>query len=101
MSTKKPEEVITTTRRSYQEQEKFFSDNKAKAIEKAMNTERVRYKSNANSNDFIEFLETRLSLWEDIKTDTIENGRLTKGFTKRYHENMYNKTNEILNSLKK
>ena len=78
-----------------------YEEKRAKAIEKAMNTERVRYKSNANSNDFIEFLETRLSLWEDIKTDTIENGRLTKGFTKRYHENMYNKTNEILNSLKK
>tara|TARA_B100002019_G_scaffold48836_2_gene41461 strand:- start:6402 stop:6701 length:300 start_codon:yes stop_codon:yes gene_type:complete len=99
MSLKKKEEV--TARRSYEEREKLFSDNRARALEKAMNTERVRYKSNANSNDFVKFLKKRLSLWEDLKTDTIENGRLTKGFTKRHHEKMYNKTKEIVNSLDK
>tara|TARA_Y100000361_G_C11117268_1_gene321103 strand:- start:47 stop:346 length:300 start_codon:yes stop_codon:yes gene_type:complete len=99
MSLKKKEEV--TARRSYEEREKLFSDNRARALEKAMNTERVRYKSNANSNDFVNFLKKRLSLWEDLKTDTIENGRLTKGFTKRHHEKMYNKTKEIVNSLDK
>lgn len=99
MSLKQKEEV--TARRSYEEREKLFSDNRARALEKAMNTERVRYKSNANSNDFVIFLKKRLSLWEDLKTDTIENGRLTKGFTKRHHEKMYNKTKEIVNSLDK
>ena len=54
MSLKKTEEV--TARRSYEEREKLFSDNRARALEKAMNTERVRYKSNANSNDFLSLI---------------------------------------------
>jgi hypothetical protein len=64
-----------------------------------MNSENIHYKSTRDPERFKEFLEKRLELWDSLKSNVIENGRLKKGFTNRYHEKMYDKTNEIIQNL--
>ena len=53
----------------------------------------------ADPEKFKAFLEKRLELWDSLKSNVIENGRLKKGFTNRYHEKMYEKTKEIIQNL--
>jgi hypothetical protein len=94
----KKEEVIFVSV-PYSERVKIYNEQKKSATEKAMNSEKIHYKSNNDPERFKEFLEKRLELWDSLKSNVIENGRLRKGFTNRYHENMYDKTNEIIQSL--
>lgn len=83
----------------YNERVKIYNEQKKHATEKAMNSEKIHYKSTNDPERFKEFLEKRLELWDSLKSNVIENGRLKKGFTNRYHEKMYDKTNEIIQSL--
>jgi phosphoserine phosphatase len=83
----------------YNERMKIYNEQKKGATEKAMNSEKIHYKSTNDPERFKEFLEKRLELWDSLKSKVIENGRLKKGFTNRYHEKMYDKTNEIIQNL--
>ena len=83
----------------YNERVKIYNEQKKHATEKAMNSEKIHYKSTNDPERFKEFLEKRLELWDSLKSNVIENGRLKKGFTSRYHEKMYDRTNEIIQSL--
>ena len=58
------------------------------AMEEALKAENVRYKSNCDSDKFKEFLEDRLTIWDELKDKTFHGKR------------MFEKTNEIINSLK-
>ena len=86
-------------RLSYAEIQKKSADARAAATKKALEADKVRYKSTNDPDRFKEFLEKRLDLWDSLKSEVIENGRLKKGYTNRHHERMYNKTKEILKSL--
>lgn len=66
------------------------------AMNKALEGEKVRYKSTNDMDKFKTFLESRLELWGSLKSGAIENTRLKKGYTTRYFERMYDKTKEIL-----
>jgi len=94
----KKEEVIFMSV-PYNERVKIYNEQKKHATEKAMNSEKIHYKSTNDPERFKEFLEKRLELWDSLKSNVIENGRLKKGFTSRYHEKMYDRTNEIIQSL--
>ena len=69
----------------YNERVKIYNEQKKHATEKAMNSEKIHYKSTNDPERFKEFLEKRLELWDSLKSNVIENGRLKKGFTNRYH----------------
>lgn len=83
---KKQEE--TSTRTSYDQIEKARMESKIAAMEKALQGEKVRYKSSGESTRFINFLEDRLTIWDDAKDKTFHGKR------------MYDKTNEIINNIK-
>lgn len=83
----------------YTERLKMYTEQKKRATEKAMNSEKIVYKSTNNPEKFKAFLEDRLELWDSLKSNVVENGRLKKGFTNRYHEKMYEKTREIIQNL--
>lgn len=89
----------TGPRLSYAELEKFRAESRNAAMAKALQGEKVRYKSSSDPEKFKAFLEKRLELWDSLKSNVIENGRLKKGFTNRYHEKMYDKTNQIIQKL--
>ena len=86
-------------RLSYAELEKSRAESRKAAVMKALQGEKVRYKSSSDPEKFKAFLEKRLELWDSLKSNVIENGRLKKGFTNRYHEKMYEKTKEIIQNL--
>jgi hypothetical protein len=92
-------EDATFTSVPYGERLKMYNEQKKRAIEKAMNSEKIRYKSSSDPEKFKAFLEKRLELWDSLKSNVIENGRLKKGFTNRYYEKMYDKTKEIIQNL--
>jgi len=92
-------EEATFTSVPYTERVKMYDEQKKRATEKAMNSEKIVYKSTNNPEKFKAFLEDRLELWDSLKSNVVENGRLKKGFTNRYHEKMYDKTNEIIQNL--
>jgi hypothetical protein len=92
-------EEATFTSAPYSERLKIYNEQKKSALEKAMNGEKVRYKSSSDPEKFKAFLEKRLELWDSLKSNVIENGRLKKGFTNRYFEKMYDKTKEIIQNL--
>ena len=54
------------------------------AMEKALKAEKVHYKSPEDPNKFLEFLQHRLTIWEDLKDDTF------------YAKGMYEKTKKII-----
>ena len=89
----------TGPRLSYAELEKFRTESRKAAAMKGLQGEKVRYKSSSDPEKFKAFLEKRLELWDSLKSNVIENGRVKKGFTNRYYEKMYDKTKEIIQNL--
>jgi len=71
-------EVESTTRLTYEEREAIYTKSRAAAVEKALQSEKVRYKSNRNPEKFKKFLEHRLTIWDDLKEKTF--------YGKRMHE---------------
>ena len=61
---------------------------RVEAANKAMQGEKIRYKSPSDPERFLKFLEHRLTIWDELKDKTFHGKR------------MYEKTNEIINSLK-
>jgi hypothetical protein len=60
---------------------------RVEAANKAMQGEKVRYKSPGDTERFLKFLEHRLTIWEELKDKTFHGKR------------MYEKTNEIINNI--
>jgi len=78
----------TGPRKSITELEQDRITIKKNAIEKALLTEKVRYKSTCDSQRFQHFLQSRLSFWETKKHKTF------------YAKNMFEKTKKILTDFK-
>jgi hypothetical protein len=85
MALKETEQL--TSRETPDAMEKRLFKAKLAAMDKAMNGEKIRYKSNRDPERFLYFLESRLKIWEQIKDDTF------------YGKRMYEKTKEIVDSL--
>jgi hypothetical protein len=81
----KKEEV--TSRETPEAMEKRMFEAKLAAMEKAMKGEKVRYKSKRDPERFLEFLEYRLTIWEQLKDE------------KFYAKRMYEKTKEVIEGL--
>lgn len=96
MSRKKEEVSIRLTP---DEIAKRSMDARNAVIEEALKAEKVRYKSTNDPEKFQTFLEDRLELWRSLKSGTTDNTRLKKGYTTRYFERMFDKTNDILTNL--
>lgn len=96
MNQKKEESI---NRMSYEDRENMYSESRNKAAMKAMEAEKVRYKSNNSPSRFLTFLKDRLDILDSRKTSVVEKGFLKKGFTKRYNERLYDKTKKIIESL--
>ena len=77
-----------STRLTPSEFAKCSMDARVEAANKAMQREKVRYKSPVDQERFKSFLEDRLTIWEGEKDNTF------------YGKRMFEKTNEIVNSLK-
>lgn len=74
MALGKKQEV--STRLTPEEMEKRFMESRKAATEKALKAEKVRYKSNCNSEKFKGFLEDRLTIWDDLKDKTFHGKRM-------------------------
>ena len=68
MALGKKQEV--STRLTPEELAKRSMDARNAAMEEALKGEKVRYKSNCDSDRFKEFLEDRLTIWEGEKNST-------------------------------
>ena len=79
-------EVESTTRLSYEEREALYTKSRAAAVDKALQGEKVRYKSNRNPEKFKKFLEHRLTIWDDLKEKTF------------YGKRMYEKTKSLIDN---
>ena len=77
----------TTTRLTPHERYAMYAKMKQVAIEKALQGEKVRYKSASSPERFKTFLEHRLAIWDELKDKTFHGKR------------MYNKTKEILTNF--
>ena len=80
--------VDVSTRLSPDELAKRSMAARVEAANKAMQGEKVRYKSPGDPERFLKFLEHRLTIWDELKDKTFHGKR------------MYEKTNEIITSLK-
>jgi hypothetical protein len=80
--------VDVSTRLSPDELAKRSMAARVEVANKAMQGEKVRYKSPGDPERFLKFLEHRLTIWDELKDKTFHGKR------------MYEKTNEIINSLK-
>ena len=85
MSLKETEQL--TSRETPDAMEKRLFKAKLAAMDKAMNGEKIRYKSNRDPERFLKFLEYRLTIWEQLKDEKFHATR------------MYEKTKEIVDSL--
>jgi hypothetical protein len=94
---KKNQESVA--RMSHKDRENMYSESRNKAAMKAMEAEKVRYKSNNSPSRFLTFLKDRLEILDSRKTSVVEKGFLKKGFTKRHNERLYDKTKKIIESL--
>ena len=65
---------------------KCSMDSRLAAMEQALKDEKVRYKSNCDSEKFKEFLEDRLTIWEGEKNKTF------------YGKGMYEKTKTLIDN---
>jgi hypothetical protein len=74
MNARKKEE--TTTRLSYAECEAKYADSRRVAMEKALQGERVRYKSDCDPTKFKKFLEHRLTIWDELKDKTFHGKKM-------------------------
>jgi len=88
-----------STRLTPDEYAKRSMDARVTATNKALENEKVRFKSTNDPEKFKTFLEDRLELWRSLKLGSTDNTRLKKGYTTRYFERMFDKTNEILANL--
>ena len=79
-------EVESTTRLTYEEREAIYTKSRAAAVEKALQSEKVRYKSNRNPEKFKRFLEHRLTIWDDLKDKTF------------HGKQMYEKTKSLIDN---
>lgn len=71
---KKPEDV--STRLTPIELAKRSMDNRLAATTDALKSEKVRYKSNCDSDKFKEFLEDRLTMWQGEKNNTFHGKKM-------------------------
>ena len=81
---KKPVDV--STRITPDQLTKRSMDSRLAAMEQALKGEKVRYKSNCDSEKFKEFLEDRLTMWEGEKDKTF------------YGKGMYEKTKTLIDN---
>jgi hypothetical protein len=81
---KKNEE--TTSRLSPDERFSMYTEKKKAAMKKALDGEKIRYRSNRNSENFKNFLENRLTIWDDMKDKTF------------YGKRMYEKTKTLIDN---
>jgi hypothetical protein len=79
-------EVESTTRLTYEEREAIYTKSRAAAVEKALQSEKVRYKSNRNPEKFKRFLEHRLTIWDELKDKTF------------HGKQMYEKTKSLIDN---
>lgn len=82
---KKKEDV--STRLSPIEFQKQRAEQKAAAMKKALEADKVVYKSSSSPERFKEFLQDRLEIWSQVKDKTF------------HGKKMYEKTNAIIESL--
>jgi hypothetical protein len=71
---KKPVDV--STRITPDQLAKRSMDGRIAAMEQALKNEKVRYKSNCDSDKFKEFLEDRLTIWEGEKNNTFHGKKM-------------------------
>jgi hypothetical protein len=76
-----------STRLSPDELAKRSMSARVEAANRAMQGEKVRYKSSGDPERFKAFLEDRLAIWSELKDKTFHGKR------------MYEKTNEIINNI--
>lgn len=88
-----------STRLTPNEFAKRSMDARMTAVNKALENEKVRFKSTNDPEKFRSFLEDRLELWRSLKIGAVDNARLKKGYTTSYFERMFDKTNGILTNL--
>jgi hypothetical protein len=84
MALGKKQEV--STRLTPDEFTKQSMDSRLAAMEQALKGEKVRYKSNCDSDKFKEFLEDRLTIWGQEKDKTF------------YGKKMYEKTKTLIDN---
>ena len=84
MALGKKQEV--STRLTPDELAKRSMDARIAVMEEALKGEKVRYKSNCDSEKFKEFLEDRLTIWEGEKNKTF------------YGKGMYEKTKTLIDN---
>jgi hypothetical protein len=84
MALGKKQEV--STRLTPEELAKRSMDSRLAAMEEALKAEKVRYKSNCDSDAFKEFLEDRLTIWVGEKDNTF------------YGKRMYEKTKTLIDN---
>lgn len=77
-----------STRLSFDELAKRSMDARVEAANKAMQGEKVRYKSPNDPEKFLKFLEHRLTIWDELKDKTFHGKR------------MYEKTRDIVSQFK-
>jgi hypothetical protein len=65
-----------TTRLTPGERDAMYTKMKQAAVEKALQGEKIRYKSNCDSDKFKKFLEHRLTIWDEIKDKTFHGKRM-------------------------
>lgn len=74
-------------RQTHTEQQERFVNSTQKAIKLASEGEKYRYKSTCDTERFVEYLRTKLEMWEELKD-------------KNFHATrMYNKTKGLLDVL--
>lgn len=81
-------EADVSTRLTPDELDKRSMDARIGVMEETLKGEKVRYKSHCNPKKFLQFLEKRLTIWDELKDKTF--------YAKRMHE----KTEKIISSLK-
>lgn len=77
-----------STRLSFDELDKRSMTARVEAANKAMEGEKVRYKSSNDPEKFLKFLEHRLTIWDELKDKTFHGKR------------MYEKTRDIVSQFK-
>ena len=82
-----PKKQELTSRETPEAMQERMFEAKLAAMEKAMKGEKVRYKSKRDPERFLDFLEYRLTIWEQVKDE------------KFYAKRMYEKTNEVIQGL--
>ena len=79
-------EAETTARLTHEEREARYTESRAAASAAALQSEKVRYKSKCNPDRFKEFLEYRLTIWDDLKDKTF------------YGKRMFEKTKHLIDN---